>query len=121
MRSIVEEREKKMYKHISKSAVLKLLGQMTYLEGQVTSKTIAQNKYVSMTLFAFDTEEAIRAHQSKGDAIATISNGESRMIIDKEIYHLVEDETMIMSAGVPHTLYAVDRFKRLLTVVFSVA
>ncbi len=49
-----------LIKNISKSEVHVLKDQVTYQEGQVVSKTLAQNDAVSITLFAFDKDEAIR-------------------------------------------------------------
>ena len=41
-------------KNISKAEVLVLKDQVAYQEGQVVSKTLAQNDAVSVTLFAFE-------------------------------------------------------------------
>ena len=46
-------------KNISKAEVLTLKEQVSYQPGQVVSKTLAQNGYVSVTLFAFDKDEEI--------------------------------------------------------------
>ena len=46
-------------KNISKAEVLILKEQVQYQEGQVVSKTLAQNEHVSVTLFAFDKDEEI--------------------------------------------------------------
>ena len=43
-----------MMKNISKAEVLKLKDQIAYQEGQVVSRTLAQNDAVSVTLFSFD-------------------------------------------------------------------
>ena len=48
-----------LIKNISKSEVHVLKDQVTYQEGQVVSKTLAQNDAVSITLFAFDLGEII--------------------------------------------------------------
>ena len=52
-----------LIKNISKSEVHVLKDQVTYQEGQVVSKTLAQNDAVSITLFAFDKDER-SAHTS---------------------------------------------------------
>ena len=52
-----------LIKNISKSEVHVLKDQVTYQEGQVVSKTLAQNDEVSITLFALDKEEAVRTHE----------------------------------------------------------
>lgn len=46
-----------MIKNISKAEVLVLKDQVAYQEGQVVSKTLAQNDALSVTLFSFDKEK----------------------------------------------------------------
>lgn len=41
-------------KNISKAEVMVLKDQVAYQEGQVVSRTLAQNEHVSVTLFSFD-------------------------------------------------------------------
>ena len=43
-----------MIKNISKAEVLVLKDQVAYQEGQVVSKTLAQNDALSVTLFSFE-------------------------------------------------------------------
>ena len=54
-----------LIKNISKSEVHVLKDQVTYQEGQVVSKTLAQNDAVSITLFAFDKDEAISRSEER--------------------------------------------------------
>ena len=46
-----------MIKNISKAEVLVLKDQVAYQEGQVVSKTLAQNDALSVTLFSFTKEK----------------------------------------------------------------
>ena len=46
-----------MYKNIEKQTKLNLKDQVDYQPGQVVSKTLVQNEYVSMTIFSFDKGE----------------------------------------------------------------
>ena len=62
---------KEPMKNISKSEVLTLKNEVNYQDGQVVSKTLAQNDAVSVTLFAFDKDEEISTHESGGDAFVT--------------------------------------------------
>ena len=41
-------------KNIAKAEVLRLADQVEYQDGQIVSKTLAQNDAVSLTLFAFE-------------------------------------------------------------------
>lgn len=55
-------------KNLSKAEVLTLKDQVNYQEGQVVSKTLAQNPFISVTLFTFDKGEEISTHESDSDA-----------------------------------------------------
>ena len=73
-----------MIKNISKAEVLVLKDQVAYQEGQVVSKTLAQNEHVSVTLFSFDKGEEISTHESGGDAFVTCLDGVGKVTIDGE-------------------------------------
>ena len=105
-------------KNISKSEVLVLKDQVTYQQGQVVSKTLAQNDAVSITLFSFDKGEEISTHQSGGDAFVTCLDGVGNITIDGVDYLLHEGESIVMPAGHPHAVYGQEQFKMLLVVVF---
>ena len=64
-----------MYKNIEKQQKLLLKEQVAYQPGQVVSKTLVQNDYVSMTVFSFDKNEEISTHAAKGDAMVTVLEG----------------------------------------------
>ena len=105
-------------KNISKAEVLCLKDQVEYQKGQVVSKTLAQNDAVSITLFAFDKDEAISTHESGGDAFVTCLDGVGRITIDGVEYILHEGESIVMPAKHPHAVYGAEQFKMLLVVVF---
>lgn len=105
-------------RHLAQSEVLTLASQADYLPGQIVSKTLAQNKALSLTLFAFDQGEEISSHESNGDAMVTALDGVGEITIDGEKFILKAGETIIMPAKKPHAVYATERFKMFLTVVF---
>lgn len=105
-------------KNIPHEAVVTLSDQVDILRGQVVSKTLAQNKAVSLTVFAFDKGEEISTHESAGDAMVTVLEGKGRFTVGQKEYILGEGETLIMPAQKPHSVYAEEAFKMLLTVVF---
>ena len=86
--------------------------------GQIVSKTLAQNKAVSLTLFAFDKGEEISSHESSGDAMVIVLDGTGEITIGEEKYLLGAGETIIMPAGKPHAVFAAERFKMFLIVIF---
>ncbi len=109
---------KQLMKNISKSEVLTLKEQVSYQEGQVVSKTLAQNDALSITLFAFDKDEEISTHESGGDAFVTCLDGVGKITIDGIDYELHEGESIVMPAKHPHAVYGKEQFKMLLVVVF---
>ncbi|STA92366.1 cupin domain-containing protein [Clostridium cochlearium] len=92
---------------------------VNYEEGRVVSRTLAQGKPLSVTLFAFDKGEEISSHSASGDAMVYILDGEAEITIGEEKFNVKKGETIVMPANVPHALLATERFKMLLTVVFS--
>lgn len=107
-----------MLKNIEKSTVLTLKEQVAYQQGQVVSKTLAQNDALSVTLFSFWKGEEISTHASGGDAMVTCLDGVGKITIDGQEYLLREGQSIVMPAGHPHAVYGQEHFKMLLVVVF---
>ena len=105
-------------KNIAQSEVLKLKDQVAYQEGQVVSKTLAQNVCMSITLFAFDKGEEISTHDSTGDAMVQVLEGKGKFTVGGKEHFCCVGDVLIMPAKVPHAVYAEETFKMLLTVVF---
>ena len=84
-----------MIKNISKAEVLVLKDQVAYQEGQVVSKTLAQNDALSVTLFSFDKGEEISTHESGGDAFVTCLDGVGEITINGEKYAFDSDGRML--------------------------
>jgi len=110
--------DKIILKNIVKSEVVDLKEQVGYLDQQVVSKTLVQNPALNITLFAFDKDEEISSHESKGDAFVTCLDGEGEITIDDQKYILTEGQSIVMPAGHPHAVYGKEKFKMLLVVVF---
>ena len=108
----------KFIKNIDHETVLKLADLVSIQPGQVVSKTLAQNKAVSVTLFAFDKGEEISTHDSTGDAMVTVLEGVGRFTVGGEVFLVSQGETLIMPKDIPHAVYGQERFKMLLTVSF---
>lgn len=106
-------------KNIDQSAVLNFADEVTYGGGQVVSKTLAQNEHHSLTLFAFEKGEEISTHASSGDALVQCLDGEGRITIDGTEYFLKAGDAIVMPHDKPHAVFAVERFKMFLTVIFK--
>lgn len=90
---------------------------VSYQSGQVVSRTLAQNPFLSLTLFAFDQGEGISAHTVPADALVLILDGQARVRIGDKSLTLAAGQCVAMPHGVAHALDADQRFKMLLTVV----
>jgi quercetin dioxygenase-like cupin family protein len=108
----------KYIKNIDFATVLPLAEQVSYQPGQIVSRTLAQNKALSLTLFAFDKGEEISSHASDGDAMVICLDGTGRITIDGEQFLLHAGETIVMPSQRPHAVFAAEQFKMLLVVVF---
>ena len=69
-------------KNIDHETVLNLADQIHAEPGQIVSKTLAQNKAVSLTLFAFSKGEEISTHDSTGDAMVHVIDGVGQFTVD---------------------------------------
>lgn len=107
-----------MYKNIKKQVKLNLKDQIAYQEGQVVSKTLVQNEYVSMTIFSFDKGEEISTHAAGGDAMVTVLEGKGRFTVADEVFYLEEGETLVMPKDIPHAVYGEECFKMQLVVSY---
>ena len=96
-------------KNIEQDTVLSLAGQVEAQPGQIVSRTLAQNRAVSVTLFAFAQGEEVSTHDSIGTGRFTVGGKE---------HFCHAGEVLVMPATVPHAVYAPEPFKMMLTVVF---
>lgn len=118
MEKFILNKETKKLKNIDYAKVCLLKDLVSYQEGQVVSKTLSQNKNLSMTLFSFDKDEEISTHKSDGDAFVLCLDGKIKIIIDDKEYVLNDGESIVMPSKHPHAVYALERCKMLLVVVF---
>ena len=108
----------KFIKNIEHEKVQKLTDLVSAENGQVVSKTLAQNKAVSITVFAFSKGEEIATHDSTGDAMVSVLEGVGEFTVGGVKHTVKAGESLVMPASVPHSVYAPENFKWLLTVVF---
>ena len=104
--------------NIDHQKVQALTALVNVMPGQIVSRTLAQNKAVSITVFAFDKGTEISTHESGGDAFVTCLDGTGEITIDGVKYELHEGESIVMPAKHPHAVYGKEQYKMLLVVVF---
>lgn len=112
------KRKMAFIKNIDHETVLNLADQIHAEPGQIVSKTLAQNKAVSLTLFAFSKGEEISTHDSIGDAMVHVIDGVGQFTVDGAEHICKAGAVLVMPAKKPHAVFAKEDFKMLLTVVF---
>jgi quercetin dioxygenase-like cupin family protein len=105
-------------KNFEYAKVLDFAKQVSYQSGQVVSKTLAQDQNHSLTLFAFEKGEEISSHESGGDALVVALDGVGEVTIDGEKHMLKAGESILMPSNHPHAIFAPERFKMFLIVIF---
>ena len=112
------KRKMAFIKNIDHETVLNLADQIHAEPGQIVSKTLAQNKAVSLTLFAFSKGEEISTHDSIGAAMVDVIEGTGQFTVDNVEHICKAGDVLVMPAKKPHAVFAKEDFKMLLTVVF---
>jgi quercetin dioxygenase-like cupin family protein len=90
-----------------------------YQDESVVSKTIIEKKTGTVTLFSFDKGQGLSEHTAPFDALVHVVDGEVEITISGVPYRLNAGEMIVMPAGEPHALDAVERFKMILTMIRS--
>jgi quercetin dioxygenase-like cupin family protein len=94
-----------------------MAGLLDYAPGAVVSRTIAKNKAGTVTLFSFDTGQELSEHTTPYDAFVQVLDGRVRLTIGGKNVVAAAGEIVLMLAGVPHAVYADERFKMVLIMI----
>lgn len=90
---------------------------IAYADKAVVSKHIIKKETGNISLFAFDKGEGLSEHTAPFDAVVYIVDGKADIIINGLSNILEANETIIMPANISHALYAVEKFKMVLTMI----
>lgn len=102
---------------IKKASILKLAELVEYQKGAVVSREIIQRNTGTVTVFSFDKGEGLSEHAAPFDALVYILDGRAKIFISGKPYVLKKGELIIMPAGKPHALSAINKFKMLLAMI----
>ena len=94
--------------------VASLANLVEYQTGSVVSRTLAKQPSGSVTLFAFDRDQALSEHTAPFDALVHVIEGGVEISIADATHRLAAGDVIIMPANVPHAVRAVERFKMVL-------
>ena len=90
---------------------------VAYQDGAVVSRTVVESNAGTVTAFAFDEGQGLSEHTASYDAMVIVIEGKVDIRISGSVFHLKEDQTIIMPANKPHAVKAVTRFKMLLVMI----
>ena len=99
--------------------VAKIAEFVNYQDGAVVSREIVRKPSGSMTLFAFDAGEGLSEHTAPFDALVQVLEGGADIMVSGQPHRVAGGEMILLPAGQPHALKAVQRFKMLLTMIRS--
>lgn len=85
--------------------------------GKVNSLTLSQTPGCKVTVFAIDADEGMSSHAAPGDALITVLEGTGEITVNDVPHQLNAGESIVMTAGSPHSVRGVAPFKMQLTVV----
>lgn len=102
-----------------KSQVFSFSGSIDYSDGGIVSKSVLKKETGNISLFAFANGEGLSEHTAPFDALIQVVDGRGEIIIGGIPYLLNTGDAIIMPAGIPHSVNAVEKFKMVLTMIRS--
>ena len=101
------------------SEPIDLVQSIEYAEGSIVSKTLADHKNGSLTIFAFDAGQGLSEHTSPYEAVVQILDGEAEWTVGGKAVTVSSGQLIILPAKVPHGVQAKSQFKMLLIMIHS--
>lgn len=86
-------------------------------EGAIVSRVLVKSETGAITLFAFDQGQALSEHTSPDHAMVQVLKGSVELTIDGKKRDAREGQSVLMPAGVPHSVKALTPLKMLLTMI----
>jgi len=102
-----------------KAKVFSLNESVEYASGGILSKTILKKETGNISLFSFAKGEALSEHTAPFDAMIQVVDGKGEVTIGGMPYVLQSGEIIILPANIPHSVFAVEKFKMVLTMIKS--
>lgn len=102
-----------------KAKALRLTELVGYQQGSVVSRELLSKKTGTVTLFSFDRGQGLSEHTAPFDALVYCLEGQAEVTISGRPVRLEQSEMVIMPAGEPHALKALEKFKMLLVMIRS--
>ena len=97
--------------------VLSLSALLQYQRDAIVSRQITKADAGNVTLFAFDAGQELSEHTAPFDALVHVLEGEAEVRIAGNPSTLQAGDAIVMPAGIPHAVKALQQFKMLLTMI----
>ncbi len=99
--------------------IMNVIESVPYQKGAVVSKTLVEKDTGTVTLFAFDQDQALSEHTAPFDALVQVTDGQAEIRIAGVPHRVGAGEMLIMPANLSHALKALTPFKMMLTMIRS--
>jgi quercetin dioxygenase-like cupin family protein len=106
--------EKSIFEH---SNVFRFPEKVDYSSEGIISKRVIDRPVGTVTLFSFDQGQRLSIHSAPYDAMLQVMEGNAEVIINEVPFTLCAGDTIIMPAGIPHAVSALEKFKMVLTMI----
>ena len=100
-----------------RSEILAMDQAVQYSDNSIVSRQVIKETGGNISLFAFDKGQELSEHTAPFDALVQVLDGKVEIKIAGKEYLLEQGSSIIMPAGIPHAVRAVERFKMLLTMI----
>jgi len=101
----------------NKSEIFNFQDKVDYSSGGIVSKQVIKTEKGNVSLFAFDKGEGLSEHTAPFDAMVQIIEGKAKITIGGVDFELSEGNTIIMPANISHAVFALGKFKMVLTMI----
>jgi quercetin dioxygenase-like cupin family protein len=118
-KTIMKQSAKPKPKGLIGAQPARLVELVNYQDSAIVSCELVKKPTGTVTIFAFDEEQALSEHTAPFDALVQVLEGEVKIVISGKPHHLAGGELILMPAQQPHALKAFTRFKMLLTMIRS--
>lgn len=107
------------HKGLIESQAIKMLDLVQYQDGSIVSREILKKTTGTVTVFAFDEGQGLSEHTAPFDALVQVIDGEAEITLSGKAHLVATGALILMPAGKPHSLKALQRFKMILTMIRS--
>jgi quercetin dioxygenase-like cupin family protein len=106
--------EKSIFEH---SNMFRFPEKVDYSSEGIISKRVIDRPAGTVTLFSFDKGQRLSTHSAPYDAMVQVVEGTAEILINEVPFLMAPGDTIIMPAGIPHAVNAVEKFKMVLTMI----